>query len=296
MSEGRDRAVVTTIAQAGGRAVLDVHADGDHHRSVITLAGTIRDVEASAGDVVAAAVANIDLSAHHGVHPRFGAADVVPVVPLRPGEAAWTSALETRNRLAQWIGSELSVPCFLYGPERTLPDVRRSAFRGLDPDSGPGTPHPTAGASAVGTRRPLIAYNLWLEKSGRGSGRERAQRRPVTWPPRCASPVVRALGLPVRGGAQVSCNLLVASGAEMLWLYDEVTDASSARGYRLWRAEVVGLHAGVDPGRDPSPTAGPSSASHDDLTIESRWADPTLWRTQPGAWSPDPPPASPPSG
>ena len=168
VSEGRDRAVIAAIATAGGDAVLDVHADADHHRSVITLAGDLPRVEAAAREVVAAAVARIDLAGHRGVHPRFGAADVVPVVPLRRGEAAWRSAVEARDQLAQWIGTELSVPCFLYGPERTLPEVRRAAFRGLDPDTGPGTPHPTAGATAVGVRRPMIAYNLWLEAGDPG--------------------------------------------------------------------------------------------------------------------------------
>jgi glutamate formiminotransferase / 5-formyltetrahydrofolate cyclo-ligase len=228
------------------------------------------------------------------VHPRFGAADVVPVVPLRPGEAAWTSALGTRDRLAQWIGGELSVPCFLYGPERTLPDVRRAAFRGLDPDTGPVTPHPTAGASAVGTRRPLVAYNLWLQAASEAPvGDVLSVARDLAT--RVRGPLVRALGLAVQGGAQVSCNLLVASGAEMLRLYDEVADASGPRGYRLWRAEVVGLIPGSTLAEIP-PHRRAELGVDDDVTIESRWADPTRWRNQAVAGSPDPPQAAPPSG
>ena len=280
VSEGRERAVIAAIANAGGDAVLDVHADPDHHRSVITLGGDLSRVEAAAREVVAAAVARIDLAGHRGVHPRFGAADVVPVVPLRGGEAAWRFAVEARDQLAQWIGTELLVPCFLYGPERTLPEVRRAAFRGLDPDTGPGTPHPTAGATAVGVRRPMIAYNLWLEASDPGQpDRSRTDvvsvARDVA--ARVRSPGVRALGLAVHGGAQVSCNLLVPSGPEMESLFDDVARAANPYGCRLLRAEVVGLIPGSTLADIPR-RRWQELGVEENLTIEARWTNPELRR------------------
>jgi glutamate formiminotransferase len=281
ISEGRDRAIIAAIASAGGDAVLDVHMDTDHHRSVITLAGDLQRVDAETREVVAAAVARIDLTDHFGVHPRLGAADVVPVVPLLPGEAAWRSAVAIRDELAQWIGTELSVPCFLYGPERTLPEVRRAAFRGLDPDTGPGTPHPTAGATAVGVRRPMIAYNLWLEAGGTGqpepSGADvfGVARDLAARVRRMRSPDVRALGLAVRGGAQVSCNLLVPTGPAMESLFDDVTTEASSNGCRVARAEVVGLIPGSTLGGIPRHRWLELGVG-EDLTIEARWTNPDL--------------------
>jgi glutamate formiminotransferase len=282
VSEGRDLAVIGTIAGAGGDAVLDVHADADHHRSVITLAGSFGIVEESARAVVTAAVARIDIAAHDGVHPRLGAADVVPVVPLSSGAAAWAEAVDTRNRLAEWIGAELAVPCFLYGPERSLPDVRRSAFRGLDPDTGPSTPHPTAGATAVGVREPLIAYNLWLEALTPGDGMTGSDEnavdvtlvaRDIAAEVRGSS--VRALGLSVRGGAQVSCNLVGASGRDLEKVFDAVARGSNARGCRLARAEVVGLVPAAALDEIPH-DRWPELGLTETLTIEARWTDAAL--------------------
>lgn len=242
LSEGRDPSLLGNLAAAGGTAFLDLHADPDHHRSVLTLAGPLGSVEQATHSVVTAAVERIDIGTHDGVHPRFGAVDVVPVVPLGPDDAAWTAAVSARDRLARWIGSELAVPCFLYGPERTLPDVRRLAFRGLEPDTGPSVPHPTAGATAVGVRRPLIAYNLWLEPA-RGQGGASVDVVGVSRELAAAlrTSRVRALGLPVRGGAQVSCNLLEASGHDLERVFDAVARGAADRGCRLSRGEVVGL-------------------------------------------------------
>ncbi len=244
VSEGRDPEVVGALAAAAGRPLLDVHTDGDHHRSVLTLAGTLSEVESSTRRVVEAAVERIDLRRHEGVHPRLGAADVVPVVPLETTEVAWKAAVEARERIARWIGDELGVPCFLYGPERSLPDVRRSAFRTLEPDTGPRRPHPSAGATAVGVRRPLIAYNVWLEAAapratGAGSRGVLAVARDLAGGLR--SPTVRALGLAVGGGAQVSCNLLDGSGRALERVFDEVSAGAEERGCRVVRAELVGL-------------------------------------------------------
>ena len=156
ISEGRDRAVIDTVALAGGGQLLDVHTDADHHRSVLTLAGDLPEVEAAARRVAASAVANIDLTAHAGVHPRLGAVDVVPFVPLADPDGtttSWDAIVAARDAFATWAGNTLGVPCFHYGPERSLPEVRRAAFTTLAPDAGPPVPHPTAASRPTRCRR-----------------------------------------------------------------------------------------------------------------------------------------------
>ena len=225
VSEGRRADVVAAIGAAAGPCLLDVHSDAHHHRSVLTLAGP--DVEDAARAVAREAIARIDLTAHDGVHPRLGAVDVVPFVPL--AGSSMDDALAARDRFAAWAADALAVPCFLYGPERTLPDVRRRAFTDLAPDVGPGAPHPTAGAAAVGARPVLVAYNLWL-----------APGVPVTVARDIArslrSEHVRALGLDVGGQAQVSCNLI----APLVVGPDAVYDAVAAQA-AVARPELVGL-------------------------------------------------------
>ena len=225
VSEGRDQALLAALAQAAGPCLLDVHADPYHHRSVLTLAGP--GVEDAARQLVRAAVARIDLRDHTGAHPRLGAADVVPFVPLAGSSLA--EAVAARGRFARWAGDELDLPCFLYGPERSLPDVRRGAFTTIAPDTGPGRPHRTAGAAAVGARGPLVAYNLWLAP-GVDAGTAREVARAVR------GPALRALGLVVGDQVQVSCNLIepLAVGP------DAAFDAVAARA-EVARAELVGL-------------------------------------------------------
>jgi glutamate formiminotransferase len=155
ISEGRDLARVARIAEAAGDAVLDVHSDPHHHRSVLTLVG-----EHAARAVAGAAVAELDLRTHEGAHPRLGVVDVVPFVAL--DGSSDDDARAARDAFARWFAEVHGVPCFLYGPERTLPEVRRGAFTLLPPDTGPPAPHPTAGATAVGQRPVLVAYNVWV--------------------------------------------------------------------------------------------------------------------------------------
>ena len=225
VSEGRDGEVVGAIAAAAGRHILDVHSDPHHHRSVLTLAGP--DVEAAAREVTREAVARIDLRTHAGVHPRLGAVDVVPFVPLGDDDDHETAAA-ARDRFARWAGAELALPCFLYGDERTLPEIRRRAFVDLAPDTGPDRPHPTAGATAVGWRPLLVAYNLWL--AGGDVDVARAVARTLR------SEHVRALGLDVGGVAQVSCNLIAPSVVGPDAVYDAVAGTTAVA-----RAELVGL-------------------------------------------------------
>jgi glutamate formiminotransferase len=225
VSEGRDRSVVDAIAGAGGDLVLDVHADPHHNRAVLTLAGA--GVEEAARAVTVEAVRRIDLRLHLGVHPRLGAVDVVPFVPL--GGSSMDDAVAARDRFAVWAGDELGVPCFLYGPERTLPDVRRHAFTGLAPDTGPPVAHPTAGAICAGARPVLVAYNVWL-----AAGVDVATARRIAKEIR--GPGLRALGLDVGGRAQVSMNLVDPAQITPADAYDAVADRAPVD-----RAELVGL-------------------------------------------------------
>ena len=225
VSEGRDPSVIRRIAVAGGVCLLDVHSDPHHNRSVVTLAG--RGVEAAAQAVATAALRGIDLRLHVGVHPRLGAVDVVPFVPL--AGSSMDDALAARDRFAVWAGGELAVPCFLYGPERSLPDVRRHAFTGLAPDTGPPVAHPTAGAICVGARPVLVAYNVWLQV-----GVPVATARHVAREIR--GPSLRALGLDVGGRAQVSMNLVDPERLTPADAYDAVAALAPVD-----RAELVGL-------------------------------------------------------
>lgn len=222
VSEGRRPAVVAAIAAAAGADLLDLHTDGHHHRSVLTVVG-----EGAARAVAAAAVGAIDLRRHRGVHPRIGACDVVPFIAL-PGSSV-TDAGAAAQRLASWLGEELGVPSFVYGEGGpSLPAVRRSAFAGLRPVAGPALPHPTAGATAVGSRRVLVAYNLWLAGAGLADARRIARL--------LRGPAVRALGLRVGDAAQVSLNLVEPETVGPAEAYDAV--AAEAR---IDRAELVGL-------------------------------------------------------
>ena len=234
VSEGRDGDVLAALAAAAGRSLLDLHSDPHHHRSVLTLAGP--EVEDDVRRLATEAVARVDLRHHTGAHPRLGAVDVVPFVPLQgSGEAAGEAdALRARDAFAAWAGAELGVPCFLYGPERTLPDIRRDAFGSLAPDTGPPAPHPTAGATAVGARDVLVAFNLWLSD---GTGVDVARQVAAA----VRGPSVRALGLDVGGRAQVSCNLVdpyeVGPGAVAVAVSLAARDAGS----QVVGAELVGL-------------------------------------------------------
>ncbi|HEV2760840.1 MAG TPA: hypothetical protein VGV86_14870 [Acidimicrobiales bacterium] len=225
VSEGADRAVIDAVGRAAGDALLDVHADPHHNRAVLTLAGP--EVEDAARAVTAEAVRRIDLRLHVGVHPRLGAVDVVPFVPLEG--ASMDDAVAARNRFAAWAGEELGVPCFLYGPERTLPDVRRHAFTGLAPDTGGSVAHTTAGAICAGARTVLVAYNVWL-----ADGVDVATARRVAREIR--GPGLRALGLDVGGRAQVSMNLVDPHRLGPADAYDAVATRAAVD-----RAELVGL-------------------------------------------------------
>ena len=226
VSEGRRPEVVAAIAAAAGQALLDVHSDAHHHRSVLSMAGEA--VEDAARAVAGETLRLVDLSSHGGAHPRMGALDVVPYVDLDAPASTSGRAVAARDRFARWAGETLALPCFCYGPERTLPEVRRRAFRGLDPDAGPARPHPSAGAAAVGARPVLVAYNLWLAAADVDLARSVAAA--------IRGPALRSLGLEVGGRAQVSCNLVDPGAVGPAAVYDMVAVRAPVHG-----AELVGL-------------------------------------------------------
>jgi glutamate formiminotransferase/glutamate formiminotransferase/formiminotetrahydrofolate cyclodeaminase len=225
VSEGRDGPALEAITSAPGAALLDLHRDPHHNRAVLTLAGA--NLDAAVRRVARTTIEQLDLRVHTGVHPRIGVLDVVPFVPLHGSSIA--DALSARDEFAVWAGETLELPCFVYGPERSLPDVRREAFRSLSPAQGPPQPHPTAGACAVGARMPLVAYNLWL----RGTDIEAARRLAAG----LRSENVRALGLAVGNHVQVSMNLLSPVEVGPAAVYDAI----AATGALIDRAELVGL-------------------------------------------------------
>ena len=221
ISEGARPELVEFVASTAGDSLLDVHRDRDHNRSVLTMVG-----EQSPRAVTRAAVEHLDLGTHRGVHPRIGVVDVVPFVPL--GHATLADADAAANRFGLWASTELGLPCFRYGSERSLPDVRRGAFVEFAPDWGPSEPHPTAGAVAVGARPLLVAYNLWLAVAD--LERSRAIARDIR------GPAVRALGLAVGDQVQVSMNLIDPLSVGPSEVYDLVAGKAE-----ISRAELVGL-------------------------------------------------------
>lgn len=226
LSEGRDEALLRDLAQVVGDDLLDVHRDPHHHRSVLTLVG-----EDAPRALAEAAVARLDLTDHDGVHPRLGVVDVVPFVAL--AGSGPEDAVRARDDFARWFAGTHGVPCFRYGPERSLPEVRRRAFRDLAPDDGPPVPHPTAGASAVGARPLLVAYNAWLVEDDLAGARAVAAE--------VRQEGLRTLGLQVGGRVQVSMNLVAPERLGPATAYDLVRRAAAGRGLHVDGAELVGL-------------------------------------------------------
>ncbi|MGH9124946.1 MAG: hypothetical protein ACRDZ8_09500 [Acidimicrobiales bacterium] len=233
VSEGRQAAVIERLAAACRGLLLDTHSDRDHNRSVFTLLGPAGALLDAVRALAVEAVGSLDLRAHSGVHPRIGVLDVVPFVSLRgwpvsDGEPG--VAVATRNAFAAWAGTELALPCFLYGGTDgpSLPDVRRHGWQTVAPSYGPPLPHPTAGAAAVGARPLLVAYNLWLE----GSDLEFARQLAAS----LRGPAVRALGMAVGEGVQVSCNLIDPLQVGPAAAFDAVASRTGVE-----RAELVGL-------------------------------------------------------
>jgi len=253
-SEGRDRATLDALAGAlSARArLLDVHADADHNRSVFTLVADEDDLVEALVAGIACARERIDLRRHEGAHPRVGAADVVPVVPVRPGdmERAKRAALA----LAERVGGELDLPVFVYGelaPGRGpaffraegLEGLRRRVESGeLAPEFGPARIEERSGAVLVGARRPLIAFNVNLRGELEAAREIAAAVRERDG----GFPGVRALGLelPRAGLVQVSMNVEDWEAAALHDLLAAIEREASARGAKVVGSELVGLMPG----------------------------------------------------
>jgi glutamate formiminotransferase len=251
-SEGRDHATIDAIrgAIAGHARLLDVHSDDDHNRSVFTLVGDEGEIVAALLAAIAVARDRIDLRVHEGAHPRIGAADVVPVVPIRPEDAerAHAAALE----LARRVGEELALPVFLYaglapgrGPaffRRSGPEElqRRIDAGELAPDFGPPRLDERAGGVVVGARPPLIAFNVNLAGGDLAAAREvaRAVRERDG-----GFPGVRALGLrlPRAGHVQVSLNVEDWQASPLHEVVAAVEREARTRGLAVTGSELVGL-------------------------------------------------------
>jgi glutamate formiminotransferase len=249
-SEGRDRATIDALADAlGSRArLLDVHADEDHNRSVFTLVGSAEELVGALLAGIACAVERIDLRRHEGAHPRIGAADVVPLVPLAPTEM--DAARQAALTLAQRVGEELSLPVFLYGElggrgpaffRRGGPGElqRRVDAEEVAPDFGPRRLSESAGGVLVGARRPLIAFNVNL----RGSLEVAREVAAVVRETGGGFPGVRALGvdLPSAGLVQVSMNVEDWEAAALHEIVARVEHEASAREAEVLGSELVGL-------------------------------------------------------
>jgi glutamate formiminotransferase len=229
-SEGRSADVIAAIASAGGVHVLDVDPDPDHHRVVISLAADrARLVDGLLG-AVGAAVERIDIRKHEGVHPRVGAADVVPIVPL--GRSTLASAREVAREVGERIWSELRVPVYWYGEHRSLADIRAGRAA---PDLGGPDHHPSAGAVSVGARLTLVAFNVLLP--GLDVVEARALARSLR-ESRAGMRGVQALIFELPGGrVQLSMNL---------FRVDETTPAAvlaelNRRGVAVGDQQLVGL-------------------------------------------------------
>lgn len=270
VSEGRDPAVLDALAAACGPALLDRHVDRDHHRSVFTLAG---DETTAAVRALAVAVSQrVDLTGHAGAHPRLGALDVVPFVALTGSTRV--NAVDAARAFAAWAADALALPAFLYDAadptRRTLPDVRREAFRTRAPDAGPSRPHPTLGAVAVGARDPLVALNCELARDDLTLARSIATRVRER---DGGLPGVRALGLHLDsvGRAQVSMNLVALERTSLQVAWRTVDALARDAGTFVERVELVGLVPAAELARCDDDFLVWSGLGPDD-TIEGRLA------------------------
>lgn len=256
-SEGRRPEVIAgirdAIAGVAGVHVLDTSADASHNRCVITFVAPIDVAVEAAFRGIREARQRIDLTSHSGEHPRMGAADVVPFIPLEG--ATMEDCIALARTLGERVGGELSIPVFLYERAATRPDrenladVRRGEFEGLrgeigrtparTPDFGPSAVHPTAGAVAIGARPFLVAYNVYLGPASNLSVAKevaKAVRGSVG-----GLRYVKGLGFEVDGQAQVSMNLVDTERTPLHQAYDMVRMEAEARGVTPTWSEIVGL-------------------------------------------------------
>jgi glutamate formiminotransferase len=262
VSEGRRLDVVDRMADAissvPGVSLLDRTSDASHNRSVFTLAGEHGPVTAALERLIETAVHEIDMDRHHGQHPRIGAVDVIPFIPL--GDTTMDACVELARTFGERIAARFEIPVYLYGRAATrqdrekLADVRRGQYEGLraeigqrgrEPDFGPPRLHPSAGAVAVGARPFLIAYNINLESDDVELARRIARRVRESGG---GLPRVQANGFEVREPerghalrAQVSMNLLDFTVTPLWLVWDSVRDLAAEDGVELAESELIGL-------------------------------------------------------
>jgi glutamate formiminotransferase/formiminotetrahydrofolate cyclodeaminase len=256
-SEGRRSEVIAAIrdaiAKVEGVSILDVSSDTSHNRSVITFVAPVESAVDAALAGIRVAAERIDLCKHTGEHPRIGATDVVPFIPLEG--STMEDCIALARQLGERVGRELKIPVYLYERAATSParenlaDVRRGEFEGLreelgkdparNPDFGPSQIHPTCGAIAIGARPFLVAYNVYL---GPASNLQVAKN--VAKAVRGSSggfKYVKALGLEVDGQAQVSMNLVDTEKTALHTAFDFVKMRAEAEGAQVTWSEIVGL-------------------------------------------------------
>src|SRR5262245_34496502 len=256
-SEGRRPEIVDAIRAAIAAVesvhILDVSSDVSHNRSVITFAASVEHAADAAYAGIAKARDVIDLTVHEGEHPRLGATDVVPFIPLEG--ATMDDCIALARKVGERVGRELEIPVYLYERAATRPDrenladIRRGEFEGLrgeigtnparDPDFGPRRIHPTAGATVIGARPFLVAYNVYL-----GPASNIAVAKDVAKAVRGSSGglrYVKGLGLEVDGQAQVSMNLVDIEKTPLYRAFDMVKMEAEARGVSPTWSEIVGL-------------------------------------------------------
>ncbi|TAM76942.1 glutamate formimidoyltransferase [bacterium] len=254
-SEGRDTRTVDALTQAAERAgarVLDRTADAKHNRCVLTLVGQAHELSEAAFAMARVAVERIDLRLHHGVHPRIGAIDVLPFVPLR--EVEMGAAVDLARSTARRLWDELRLPCYFYEEAATRPErrdlarVRNLGFEALAarmrepggaPDVGEAAPHPTAGAVAVGARRLLVAWNIVAEGIDMRTARVIAQRMRGR---DGGLTTLKALAFPLDGGrVQLSFNLTDSAATPLHRVTELARRQVTRAGGRLVGGELIGL-------------------------------------------------------
>lgn len=257
-SEGRRKDVVDSIADsissAPGIKILDVEMDHDHNRSVVTFVGNKQNIQEGAFRGAQAAAELIDLTKHHGEHPRMGALDVLPFVPIQ--DVTMDDCVEVAHNVGARIAKHLEIPIYLYESAAKRPDrknlenVRKGQFEGLresigtddskHPDFGPLEVHPTAGAIAVGARMPLIAFNINLRSRDLAAAKDIAKKVRASGG---GLPHLKALGFDLKdkGMVQVSMNLTDYTVTPISRVFEEVGKEAEARGIEVAESEIIGL-------------------------------------------------------
>ena len=257
VSEGRRTEVVDALVDAVRRTpavrLLDYSSDSAHNRSVITMVGDAASLEAAVIALFEAALSRIDLRAHAGEHPRVGAVDVVPFVPI--ADATMDECVALAKETASQVAERFGVPVYLYEEasanpaRRNLEDIRRGEFEGLEakmstpgwaPDYGPARPHTTAGATVIGARMPLIAYNINLATNRLDVAKKIAAAIRFS---SGGFRYVKAMGVALedRGIVQVSINLTNYEKTPMFRVFDAVKHEAARYGVSVLESEIVGL-------------------------------------------------------